>query len=54
MFGQNDGCKGFLLGEEEQGMKLMFHLMNPARIDVGLQGLSAAGAAHQQAVSYSK
>jgi alkylation response protein AidB-like acyl-CoA dehydrogenase len=54
VFGQNDGCRGFLLGEEEQGMKLMFHLMNAARIDVGLQGLSAAGAAHQQALSYAR
>jgi alkylation response protein AidB-like acyl-CoA dehydrogenase len=52
VFGQNGGCQGFLLGEELQGMKLMFHLMNPARIDVGLQGSSAAGAAHQQALSY--
>jgi len=52
VFGQNDSCRGFLLGEELQGMKLMFHLMNPARIDVGLQGSSAAGAAHQQALSY--
>jgi alkylation response protein AidB-like acyl-CoA dehydrogenase len=54
VFGQNDGCQGFLLGEELQGMKLMFHLMNAARIDVGLQGLAAAGAAHQQALSYSR
>ncbi|MBD3854728.1 MAG: acyl-CoA dehydrogenase, partial [Acidobacteria bacterium] len=54
VFGQNDGCQGFLLGEELQGMKLMFHLMNAARIDVGLQGSSAAGAAHQQALSYSR
>ena len=54
VFGQNDGCRGFLLGEELQGMKLMFHLMNAARIDVGLQGLAAAGAAHQQALSYAK
>jgi len=54
VFGQNDACQGFLLGEELQGMKLMFHLMNPARIDVGLQGSSAAGAAHQQALSYAQ
>jgi len=54
VFGQNDGCQGFLLGEEEQGMKLMFHLMNAARIEVGLQGSAAAGAAHQQALSYSR
>ena len=54
VFGQNDGCQGFLLGEELQGMKLMFHLMNAARIDVGMQGLAAAGAAHQQALSYAR
>ena len=54
VFGQNGGCQGFLLGEELQGMKLMFHLMNAARIDVGLQGLAAAGAAHQQALGYAK
>ncbi|MFV2074090.1 MAG: acyl-CoA dehydrogenase, partial [Thermoanaerobaculales bacterium] len=54
VFGQNDGCQGFLLGEEEQGMKLMFHLMNAARIEVGLQGSAAAGAAHQQALAYSR
>jgi hypothetical protein len=54
VFGQNDKCQGFLLGEELQGMKLMFYLMNAARIEVGLQGSAAAGAAHQQALSYSK
>ena len=54
VFGQNDGCRGWLLGEEEHGMKLMFHLMNAARIEVGLQGCSAAGAAHQAALAYAR
>ena len=54
VFGQNDNCEGYLLGEEGQGMKLMFHMMNAARIDVGLQGCAAAGAAHQQALAYAK
>ena len=54
VFGQNDKCQGFLLGEELHGMKLMFYLMNAARIEVGLQGSAAAGAAHQQALSYAK
>jgi len=54
VFGQNDNCQGFLLGEEGHGMKLMFHLMNAARIDVGLQGMAQAGAAHQQALSYAR
>jgi len=54
VFGASDGCRGLLLGEELQGMKLMFHLMNAARIEVGLQGGAAAGASHQAALSYAK
>jgi hypothetical protein len=52
VFGGNGGCRGYLLGEECEGIKLMFHLMNAARIEVGLQGCAAAGAAHQAALSY--
>ena len=54
VFGQNDNCEGYLLGEEGHGMKLMFHMMNAARIEVGLQGAAGAGAAHQQAVAYAR
>jgi alkylation response protein AidB-like acyl-CoA dehydrogenase len=54
VFGQNNACRGYLLGEELQGMKLMFYMMNGARIEVGLQGEAAAGAAHQQALSYAR
>jgi len=54
VFGGKDGCRGLLLGEEEEGMKIMFHLMNAARIEVGVQGCAAAGAAHQHALEYSK
>ncbi len=54
VFGANDGCRGFLLGEEGEGMKLMFFMMNAARIEVGLQGCAAAGASHQAALGYAK
>jgi len=54
VFGSNDNCTGYLLGQEGEGMKLMFHMMNAARIEVGLQGAAAAGAAHQQALAYSR
>jgi alkylation response protein AidB-like acyl-CoA dehydrogenase len=54
VFGQNDGCRGWLLGDENQGMKIMFLMMNAARIEVGLQGLSLAGASHQAALAYAK
>jgi alkylation response protein AidB-like acyl-CoA dehydrogenase len=54
VFGQNDGCRGWLLGEEQQGIRLMFFMMNGARIEVGLQGAAAAGGAHQQALDYAR
>jgi len=54
VFGQNDACEGFLLGEENKGMRLMFNMMNAARIEVGMQGGALAGAAHQAALAYAK
>jgi alkylation response protein AidB-like acyl-CoA dehydrogenase len=54
VFGADDGCEGILLGEEHKGMRLMFHMMNPARIEVGLQGQALAGAAHQAALAFAR
>ena len=54
VFGQNDKCRGWLLGEELKGMKLMFYMMNAARIEVGLQGSSLGAASQQAAVAYAK
>jgi len=54
LFGANGGCEGYLLGQENGGMRLMFEMMNAARLDVGLQGMSIGAAAHQAALSYSK
>jgi len=54
VFGQNDGCRGLLLGEEQEGMRIMFHMMNGARIEVGLQGAAIAGAAYHDALAYAK
>jgi alkylation response protein AidB-like acyl-CoA dehydrogenase len=54
VFGGNDRCEGFLLGEENHGMKLMFHMMNPARIEVGLQGEAVAAATYLAALDYAK
>jgi len=53
-FGARKPCKGWLLGEEGQGMKIMFHMMNEARLEVGIQGLSGASAAYQNALAYAK
>jgi alkylation response protein AidB-like acyl-CoA dehydrogenase len=54
LFGPNGGCEGFLLGKENGGMRLMFEMMNAARLDVGLQGQAIAGAAHQAALAYAR
>ncbi len=54
VFGQNDSCEGFLLGEEGEGMRLMFKMMNAARIEVGVQATAVAGAAQQAALGYAK
>jgi alkylation response protein AidB-like acyl-CoA dehydrogenase len=54
LFGQAGGCQGFLLGEVDSGLKLMFEMMNAARIEVGLQGLAVAAASHQAALGFAK
>ena len=54
-FGEDDNCIGELVGTEEQkGMSQMFHLMNFARIGVGLQGLAVASTAYLTALEYAK
>lgn len=49
-----DEATGYLLGEEHKGMRAMFTMMNEARLGVGMQGLSQAEAAYQNAVVYAK
>ena len=34
-FGEGGDCLGYLVGEENEGLKNMFHMMNEARIGVG-------------------
>ena len=53
-FGDNDNCIGYLLGVENQGMKIMFDMMNEARLSVGLQGLGQASASYMHALRYAK
>ncbi len=54
-FGEDDGCVGHLVGgQEHQGIKQMFVLMNFARIGVGVQGLSVASTAYLNALEYAR
>ena len=47
-----DGATGWLVGEEHKGMRTMFVMMNEARLGVGMQGLSQAEVAYQNAVDF--
>jgi alkylation response protein AidB-like acyl-CoA dehydrogenase len=49
-----DEATGWLVGEENQGLKTMFVMMNEARLGVGLQGVAIAEAAYQAAVAFAK
>jgi alkylation response protein AidB-like acyl-CoA dehydrogenase len=51
-YGENSGAIGWLVGEENEGMRNMFTMMNNARLSVGLQGLAIAERAYQDAVAY--
>jgi hypothetical protein len=54
-FGDEDGCIGEVVGGiEHQGIRQMFHMMNAARIGVGVQGLAVASAAYLSALEYTR
>ncbi len=52
LYGEKQGAKGWLIGEENKGMRCMFTMMNHARIGVGVEGLAIAERSYQQAVDY--
>ncbi len=47
-----EGAIGYLIGEEQSGMRYMFTMMNTARIGVGVEGLAITEGAYQQAAGY--
>jgi alkylation response protein AidB-like acyl-CoA dehydrogenase len=49
-----DQAKGWLIGEPNTGLRLMFVMMNEARLGVGLQGLAQGEAAYQAAVAFAR
>jgi alkylation response protein AidB-like acyl-CoA dehydrogenase len=53
-FGSKGRCKGLLLGKENQGLEIMFHMMNESRINVGFQGSTTASLAYLYALEYAK
>jgi len=53
-FGEKDNCVGYLLGGENEGMRIMFNMMNEARLAVGIQGLAQASGAYMHALRYAR
>ena len=47
-------CRGYLLGEENKGMRAMFLMMNEARLLVGMQGLACASPSYLNALEYAR
>ncbi len=53
-FGENDDCRGWLVGEPHRGISQMFQMMNEARLMVGMQGIATASVAYHEALEYAR
>lgn len=53
-FGENDDCRGYLIGEPGKGLFAMFQMMNEARIEVGLGAAAIASAAYYASLEYTR
>jgi len=51
-YGENDGAVGDLIGDENKGLACMFSMMNHARLNVAIQGLSLSDRAYQLAKDF--
>ncbi|MFT6148679.1 MAG: butyryl-CoA dehydrogenase [Saprospiraceae bacterium] len=51
-FGENEDCRGYLVGEPHYGLKYMFQMMNEARIAVGMTANAIATAAYYASLQY--
>jgi alkylation response protein AidB-like acyl-CoA dehydrogenase len=52
--GSKGKCRGLLLGNENKGMQVMFHMMNEARLAVGFIGFANASAAYMYALNHAR
>ena len=53
-FGGKNDCIGYLCGKENQGLAHMFQMMNAARINTGVSGMTMGSTAYQNALAYAK
>jgi acyl-CoA dehydrogenase len=54
VYGDSDGAKAWLVGEENRGLAAMFVMMNAARLGIGTQGVAIGDRAYQQALGYAR
>ena len=54
LFGDRDDCRGWIIGEPNEGLKYMFELMNHARVFTGIQAVAQASAAYHSALQYAR
>ncbi|MGF2735685.1 acyl-CoA dehydrogenase [Marinobacter sp. DUT-1] len=53
-FGEQDGAVGYLVGKPHQGLTAMFHMMNEARIGVGLGSVMLGYTGYLHALEYAR
>ena len=53
-YGDNEGAKAWLVGEENRGLAAMFVMVNAARLAVGTEGVAIGDRAYQQALEYAR
>jgi butyryl-CoA dehydrogenase len=53
-FGEDGPCEGYLVGEEGRGLGYMFHMMNEARVAVGLGATGLGAAGYQVSLAYAR
>ena len=51
---EGDGAIGYLVGDENAGMRYMFTMMNTARVGVGIEGLAVGERSYQQALAFAQ
>jgi len=53
-FGERSDCRGYLIGEAHKGLQYMFHMMNEARIGIGLGATALGYAGYLYALDYAR
>ena len=53
-FGERGDCAGYLVGQPHQGLAQMFHMMNEARIGVGIGAIMLGSAGYLYSLDYAR